>query len=63
MWDIALKPATNFDIAFGSAGAFGSVLVGGAWKTVTDAYVLVGGAWKSVTSASVLVSGVWKGVV
>ena len=38
----------------------GSFKVGGAWKTITDAFFKVGGSWKTITAGYVKIGGSWK---
>ena len=38
----------------------GEVKVGGAWKSITDAYFKVGGAWKRISGGYVKIGGAWK---
>jgi len=38
----------------------GEFKVGGAWKTLTEAYFKVGGAWKQITAGYVKIGGAWK---
>jgi len=41
-------------------GVQGEFKVGGAWKTLTEAYFKVGGAWKQITAGYVKIGGAWK---
>ena len=41
-------------------GVQGQLKVGGAWKTLQQAFFKVGGAWKQVTAGYVKVGGAWK---
>tara|TARA_Y100000592_G_scaffold88154_1_gene143600 strand:+ start:3559 stop:4989 length:1431 start_codon:yes stop_codon:yes gene_type:complete len=38
----------------------GKFKVGGAWKSINDAFFKVGGAWKQITAGYVKIGGAWK---
>ena len=41
-------------------GVQGEFKVGGAWKTLEQAFVKIGGTWKQITAGYVKVGGAWK---
>jgi len=43
-----------------SSGDEASVLISGAYKTMSELSVLISGAWKDVEELHVLISGEWK---
>lgn len=60
-FDVELRsPSGNFDVILSMATANMNLLVGGAFKQVTNGYVLVNGVWKEIIEIDVLVDGVWK---
>lgn len=36
------------------------ILIGGAWKSISNIQILIGNAWKTLTSMKLLISNAWK---
>jgi uncharacterized repeat protein (TIGR02543 family) len=44
----------------GSIIPYGQIVIGNAWKTISEVYIVISGVWKTVTSVQTVKTGVWK---